>query len=90
MSGLVIFLSTILAIFAVATIVLVVLIVSVSRKIARTEQNAKTIWQRVRELSDIMTVTSSVVALIGGIAGKINVIRAKKRSKTHGKKENSN
>ena len=82
MTGLVIFLGILLALFVVAAIVLLVLIISLSRKISRTQQNVQIARKSVGELTDLISVGSSIAALAGSAAGIAKKFRARKTAKT--------
>ena len=67
---------------------LICLIASLSRKIARTQQNVQTTQRNISELTDAVSAMSSVVAIVGMTMGVFKNIRqgvANKRAK-YGKK----
>ncbi len=79
MTGLIIFLSVILAVFAIAAIVLLVLVISLAHKINRTQSNVKLISDRFDKTSSLMTIGSSVLAVVGGLMAKQDKKKAKRK-----------
>ena len=82
MTGVVIFLGTVLVVFVVAAIVLIGLIVSLSRKISRTQRNVQVAQQNIDDLTNAVSVASSVAAIFGTSAGVLkNIQRSIHRKK---------
>ena len=77
MSGFVVFLSIILGILVISAAVLIFLIVSLTRKISRTQKNVRTLKNRFNEISDFVALASSISALAGGLIGHLKVVKDK-------------
>ena len=80
MNGLAIFLTIILALLVVLAIILVTLVISISHKIAKTQQSVKLIHQRIVNLTDIATIVSSISALVGVLLTKSGARRKERGS----------
>lgn len=81
MSGLVVFLSIIAALLVIVIAALLFLVLSMTRKISHTQKNIQTIQTRAHEISETVSVASSIVALGGSAAGFFKKFGKKKPSR---------
>ena len=82
MKGFAIFLTILLCLLVGTAVTLLVLIISVSRKITRTQANVRTLSQRVAEITDTLTAASSLVALFGSVSARYKARGKSKKQKS--------
>lgn len=88
MKGFAIFLTVLICLLVGTAVTLLILIISLSRKIARTQDNVRVVRQRITDVTDTVTMLTSGLALFGGLVAKFNSIKRKvsKKDQSRGKK----